>query len=51
MDVAASEFCKDKMYDLDFKNKDSKKEDWVSFTLFNERAYLTEMPIYQNVLN
>ena len=51
MDVAASEFCKDKMYDLDFKNKDSKKEDWVSFTLFNEGAYLTDMPIYQKVLN
>lgn len=32
MDVAASEFCKDKLYDLDFKNKDSKKEDWVGGT-------------------
>lgn len=30
MDVAASEFCKEeKVYDLDFKNKDSKKEDWI----------------------
>jgi len=30
MDVAASEFCKEKLYDLDFKNKDSKKEDYLS---------------------
>ena len=30
MDVAASEFCKDKVYDLDFKNPNSKKEDWIS---------------------
>ncbi|KAH3781324.1 enolase-like isoform X1 [Dreissena polymorpha] len=30
MDVAASEFCKDELYDLDFKNKDSKKEDWLT---------------------
>ena len=33
MDVAASEFCKDKQYDLDFKNKDSNKADWVSFMI------------------
>ena len=30
MDVAASEFCKEGLYDLDFKNPESKKEDWVS---------------------
>merc|ERR1711971_554021 len=31
MDVAASEFCKEgNKYDLDFKNSDSKSEDWVS---------------------
>ena len=29
MDVAASEFCKDKKYDLDFKNPDSKPADYV----------------------
>ncbi|KAL5966296.1 Enolase [Taenia solium] len=29
MDVAASEFYKDGLYDLDFKNPDSKKEDWI----------------------
>merc|ERR1740124_60402 len=30
MDVAASEFFRDGKYDLDFKNKDSKPEDWIS---------------------
>merc|ERR1712141_471287 len=30
MDVAASEFFKDGKYDLDFKNKDSKPEDWIT---------------------
>jgi len=30
MDVAASEFCKDKKYDLDFKNPNSKPADYVS---------------------
>jgi len=29
MDVAASEFCKEKKYDLDFKNKDSNPADWL----------------------
>lgn len=29
MDVASSEFFKDGFYDLDFKNTNSKKEDWV----------------------
>lgn len=30
VDVAASEFYKDGLYDLDFKNPESKKEDWIS---------------------
>ncbi|KAK2179022.1 hypothetical protein NP493_518g00039 [Ridgeia piscesae] len=30
MDVAASEFCKDKKYDLDFKNPNSKPADYLS---------------------
>ena len=30
MDVAASEFCKDGKYDLDFKNKDSDPSKFVS---------------------
>lgn len=29
MDVAASEFCKDKKYDLDFKNKNSDPATYV----------------------
>jgi len=30
MDVAASEFRKENLYDLDFKNAESKKEDWIT---------------------
>lgn len=30
MDVAASEFYKDGQYDLDFKNPNSSRDDWVS---------------------
>ena len=30
MDVAASEFHKDGKYDLDFKNPESKPEEWIS---------------------
>ena len=30
MDVAASEFYKEGKYDLDFKNPNSKKEDWIT---------------------
>ena len=30
MDVAASEFCKEGKYDLDFKNPNSDKSLWVS---------------------
>jgi len=30
MDVAASEFCKEGKYDLDFKNPNSDKSQWVS---------------------
>merc|ERR1719342_1867954 len=31
MDIAASEFCKDGKYDLDFKNPESKPEDWEGY--------------------
>lgn len=34
MDVAASEFCKDKKYDLDFKNPKSDPATWVRMVLF-----------------
>merc|ERR1712209_182620 len=30
MDITASEFCKDGKYDLDFKNPESKPEDWIT---------------------
>lgn len=30
MDVAAAEFYRDGKYDLDFKNSDSKPEDWLT---------------------
>lgn len=33
MDVAASEFCKESKYDLDFKNPNSDKSLWVSSTI------------------
>ncbi len=33
MDVAASEFCKEKKYDLDFKNPKSDPAHWVSIVI------------------
>ncbi|XP_067659054.1 enolase-like [Haliotis asinina] len=30
MDIAASEFCKEKKYDLNFKSKDSNPDEWLS---------------------
>lgn len=30
MDIAAAEFYKNGKYDLDFKNPDTKEEDWIS---------------------
>ena len=30
MDIAASEFFKNGKYDLDFKNPETKEEDWIS---------------------
>ena len=30
MDIAASEFFKDGKYDLDFKNPETKEEDWIT---------------------
>ena len=34
MDVAASEFCKESKYDLDFKNPNSDKSLWVSIRIY-----------------
>ncbi|WAR15430.1 ENO-like protein [Mya arenaria] len=47
MDVAASEFCKDKMYDLDFKNTESKKEDWISSDKLGDlyQDFISKYPI------
>lgn len=42
MDVAASEFCKDKKYDLDFKNPKSDPAAWVRTTLLIHIRYLTD---------
>ncbi|CAG8498611.1 9774_t:CDS:2 [Acaulospora colombiana] len=47
MDVAASEFYKDGLYDLDFKNPDSDRSKWISgqqlAELYNE--FINEYPI------
>lgn len=47
MDVAASEFCKDKMYDLDFKNKDSDKSKWLTSQQLGDlyRGFVKNYPI------
>jgi len=47
MDVAASEFFKDGKYDLDFKNKDSKPEDWISSDALCEmyKGFVKDAPV------
>ena len=35
MDVAASEFCKEGKYDLDFKNPNSNPADWVTIYIYD----------------
>merc|ERR1712012_615352 len=47
MDVAASEFFKDGKYDLDFKNKDSKPEDWISSDALCEmyKGFVRDAPV------
>jgi enolase len=47
MDVAASEFCKDKKYDLDFKNENSKEEDYVTGDgmLAMYKKFVTDYPV------
>jgi enolase len=47
MDVAASEFYVDGKYDLDFKNKDSKKEDWLTGIQLSDlyKSFIDEYPI------
>merc|ERR1711981_1156964 len=48
MDVAASEFCKEgNKYDLDFKNPESKPEDWVSTDKLCEmyHGFINDSPV------
>merc|ERR1719430_1172315 len=47
MDVAASEFCKDKKYDLDFKNPKSNPADYLEPSKLLElyKSYVKEFPI------
>ncbi|KAL3861100.1 hypothetical protein ACJMK2_007173 [Sinanodonta woodiana] len=47
MDVAASEFCKNEKYDLDFKNKDSKPDTWLSSDALSQvyKDFIANYPI------
>lgn len=47
MDVAASEFCKEKMYDLDFKNPASDKSKWLTSAQLQElyNDFLEKYPV------
>ncbi|KAL4221267.1 Beta-enolase [Mactra antiquata] len=47
MDVAASEFCKNKKYDLDFKNKESKDCDHLSSDQLGDlyKQFISDYPI------
>merc|ERR1711881_160384 len=47
MDVAASEFFKEGKYDLDFKNKDSKPEDWITSDALCEmyKGFVKDAPV------
>lgn len=47
MDVAASEFCKDKKYDLDFKNPKSDPATWLSSDKLFEvyKGFITNYPV------
>ncbi|XP_005112795.1 enolase [Aplysia californica] len=47
MDVAASEFYKEGKYDLDFKNKDSNRNDWVTSDQLGEiyKSFVSNYPV------
>jgi len=47
MDVAASEFYKNGKYDLDFKNKDSNPDEWLSSSALADlyRSFVKEYPV------
>jgi len=47
MDIAASEFFKNGKYDLDFKNPDTKEEDWISSDALGEmyKGFVKDYPV------
>merc|ERR1712037_1037486 len=47
MDIAASEFCKEGKYDLDFKNPESKPEDWITSDQLAEmyQGFIKDYPV------
>ena len=47
MDIAASEFFKDGKYDLDFKNPESKPEDWISSDQLGDmyKQFIKDYPV------
>eukprot|EP00088_Acartia_fossae_P034686 TRINITY_DN3560_c0_g1_i4.p1 TRINITY_DN3560_c0_g1~~TRINITY_DN3560_c0_g1_i4.p1 ORF type:complete len:433 (-),score=171.65 TRINITY_DN3560_c0_g1_i4:196-1494(-) len=47
MDIAASEFFKNGKYDLDFKNPESKEEDWISSDQLGEmyKGFIKDYPV------
>merc|ERR1711994_144774 len=47
MDIAASEFCKEGKYDLDFKNPESKPEDWITSDKLCEmyQGFIEKFPV------
>jgi len=47
MDVAASEFYKNSKYDLDFKNPDTKEEDWISSDQLGDmyKGFVKDYPV------
>ena len=46
MDIAASEFFKNGKYDLDFKNDESKEEDWISSDQLLEMYQGNTLPLH-----
>jgi len=47
MDIAAAEFYKNGKYDLDFKNPDTKEEDWISSDELREmyKGFIKDYPV------
>merc|ERR1712045_561837 len=47
MDIAASEFYKNQKYDLDFKNPNTKEEDWISSDKLGEmyKGFIKDYPV------